>query len=142
VPEFWTTSQFLGLLQPSKLYVHLPLGHVTSALAARWRHVIEELKIARANGARDQEAQKANLLAKYGIEVKFGDNGNTAVLFKSETKTEVDESQNIEAMIKMRAAARSAKDWAESDRIRDELAAMGIAVKDSKDGTTTWEVAR
>jgi cysteinyl-tRNA synthetase len=35
-----------------------------------------------------------------------------------------------------------AKNWAESDRIRDELAAMGIAVKDNKDGTTTWEVAR
>jgi cysteinyl-tRNA synthetase len=41
-----------------------------------------------------------------------------------------------------RIAARAAKNWAESDRIRDELAAMGIAVKDNKDGTTTWEVAR
>ncbi len=29
-----------------------------------------------------------------------------------------------------------------SDRIRDELAAMGIALKDNKDGTTTWEVKR
>ena len=38
--------------------------------------------------------------------------------------------------------ARAAKNWAESDRIRDELAAMGIALKDNKDGTTTWEPAR
>jgi len=30
----------------------------------------------------------------------------------------------------------------ESDRIRDELAAMGVALKDNKDGTTTWEVKR
>jgi cysteinyl-tRNA synthetase len=30
----------------------------------------------------------------------------------------------------------------ESDRIRDELAAMGIALKDNKDGTTTWDVKR
>ena len=48
---------------------------------------------------------------------------------------------NIEALIAERAAARGRKDFKESDRIRDELAAMGIAIKDSKDGTT-WEVAR
>jgi cysteinyl-tRNA synthetase len=42
----------------------------------------------------------------------------------------------------MRRNARASKNWAESDRIRDELAAMGIALKDNKDGTTTWEVAR
>jgi cysteinyl-tRNA synthetase len=47
----------------------------------------------------------------------------------------------IEALIAERAAARGRKDFKESDRIRDELAAMGIAIKDSKDGTT-WEVAR
>ena len=29
-----------------------------------------------------------------------------------------------------------------ADRIRDELAAMGIVLKDNKDGTTTWEVKR
>jgi cysteinyl-tRNA synthetase len=33
------------------------------------------------------------------------------------------------------------KDWKESDRIRDELAARGVVLKDSKDGTT-WEIAR
>ena len=41
-----------------------------------------------------------------------------------------------------RAIVRKAKNWAESDRIRDELAAMGIAIKDNKDGTTSWEVKR
>ena len=34
------------------------------------------------------------------------------------------------------------RDWAESDRIRDELIGMGIALKDNKDGTTSWEVKR
>jgi len=48
---------------------------------------------------------------------------------------------NVEALIAARAAARKAKNFAESDRIRDELAAMGVALKDSKDGTT-WEIAR
>jgi cysteinyl-tRNA synthetase len=48
----------------------------------------------------------------------------------------------VESLITARLAARAAKDWKESDRIRDELAAMGIAIKDNKDGTTSWEVKR
>ena len=37
--------------------------------------------------------------------------------------------------------ARKARNFAEADRIRDELAALGVVLKDSKDGTT-WEMAR
>jgi cysteinyl-tRNA synthetase len=47
----------------------------------------------------------------------------------------------IERLIAARSAARTKKDWKESDRIRDELAKMGVVLKDSKDGTT-WEIAR
>jgi cysteinyl-tRNA synthetase len=50
--------------------------------------------------------------------------------------------QAIIALVEDRLVARHTKNWAESDRIRDELAAMGIAIKDNKDGTTTWEVKR
>ena len=50
--------------------------------------------------------------------------------------------RKIEQWIAARTTARSARNWAESDRIRDELAAMGVKLKDNKDGTTTWEVAR
>jgi cysteinyl-tRNA synthetase len=46
----------------------------------------------------------------------------------------------VEALLEARRAARAAKDWAASDRVRDELLAMGVAVKDGKDGTT-WSVA-
>ncbi len=52
----------------------------------------------------------------------------------------VDEAK-VTGLIDARNAARKAKDFKESDRIRDELAAMGVVLKDSKDGTT-WEVAR
>ncbi len=56
----------------------------------------------------------------------------------------VDESA-VEALIGARLAARKEKNWAESDRIRDELAAMGVQLKDGKDpetgeAVTTWEV--
>jgi cysteinyl-tRNA synthetase len=40
----------------------------------------------------------------------------------------------VESLIAQRAAARAAKDWPASDRIRDELAALGVTVKDGPQG--------
>ena len=59
---------------------------------------------------------------------------------------EVDEAC-VANLISARLGARKRKDFAESDRIRDELAAMGIQLKDSKNKETgeietTWEVKR
>jgi cysteinyl-tRNA synthetase len=48
---------------------------------------------------------------------------------------------SIEALVRERLAARRAKNWAESDRLRTELAQFGVALKDSKDGTT-WEIVK
>lgn len=55
---------------------------------------------------------------------------------------EVRDTGLIEGLIEARLDARKAKNWAESDRLRDELAKMGVAIKDNKDGTTSWEVKR
>ena len=52
----------------------------------------------------------------------------------------VDEAK-VAKLIATRNAARRVKDFQESDRIRDELAKMGVVLKDTKDGTT-WEIAR
>jgi cysteinyl-tRNA synthetase len=49
------------------------------------------------------------------------------------------DNRKLEGLIALREAARKNRNWKESDRIRDELAAMGIALKDNKDGTTNWE---
>jgi len=51
------------------------------------------------------------------------------------------DANRVDSLISARAAARARKDFAESDRIRDELAAMGVVIKDSRDGTS-WEIAR
>jgi cysteinyl-tRNA synthetase len=56
-------------------------------------------------------------------------------------------ASKVEPLIVARLEARKRKDFAESDRIRDELAKMGIALKDTKNKETgeietTWEVAR
>jgi cysteinyl-tRNA synthetase len=47
----------------------------------------------------------------------------------------------IDARVADRVAARKAKNFKESDSIRDELAKMGVLLHDTKDGTT-WEIAR
>ncbi|TLP70307.1 cysteine--tRNA ligase [Pseudomonas nitroreducens] len=51
----------------------------------------------------------------------------------------VDAAQ-VEALIQARLDARAAKNWAESDRIRDELTALGVVLEDGKGGTT-WRLA-
>jgi cysteinyl-tRNA synthetase len=46
-----------------------------------------------------------------------------------------DDAAAIEAAIAARLAARKAKNWAEADRIRDELKAQGIILEDGAGGT-------
>jgi cysteinyl-tRNA synthetase len=50
--------------------------------------------------------------------------------------------EEIDMIVAERSAARAARNWAESDRLRDQLAALGVAIKDNKDGATTWEPKR
>jgi cysteinyl-tRNA synthetase len=59
----------------------------------------------------------------------------------SDPRSMVVDEAAVDVLLKKRAAARARKDFRESDRIRDELAAMGVVIKDSKDGTT-WEIVR
>jgi cysteinyl-tRNA synthetase len=47
----------------------------------------------------------------------------------------------IDERIAARIAARKAKNWAESDRIRDELVKAGVVLEDKPDGTTSWRRA-
>jgi cysteinyl-tRNA synthetase len=46
----------------------------------------------------------------------------------------------VEERVQRRTAARAHKDFQESDRIRDELAALGVTVHDAPSGTT-WAIA-
>ena len=45
----------------------------------------------------------------------------------------------IDLLLEIRATAKANKDWATSDKVRNELAALGFEVKDTKDGAT-WRL--
>ncbi|MDR3127647.1 MAG: cysteine--tRNA ligase [Tannerellaceae bacterium] len=45
----------------------------------------------------------------------------------------------VELLLALRADAKAKKDWATSDRIRDDLAAFGFSIKDTKEGTA-WKL--
>lgn len=58
------------------------------------------------------------------------------VIFFENQKEKVELPAEIQALLDQRSAARAAKNWAESDRLRDAIAAVGWQVKDSKEGQT------
>ena len=60
---------------------------------------------------------------------------------KSQTSKQREEAfgKVVDMVLELRAKAKADKDWATSDKIRDELAAAGFEVKDTKDGVT-WKL--
>ena len=68
--------------------------------------------------------------------------------WKAETQsTAAIDAAKVETLIAARNAARTAKDFAEADRLRDEIVALGVVIMDGKDPATgafvtNWEVKR
>ena len=58
---------------------------------------------------------------------------NSSKYIENEEKIELPE--DVKALLEQRNEARKNKDWAESDRLRDEINKKGYIVKDTKDGS-------
>jgi cysteinyl-tRNA synthetase len=96
-----------------------------------------------AKSAKRNPTSAAELKATLAFMGLYG-NETAAELNPGYAAREVDKGK-VEALVAARLAARRAKDFKESDRIRDELAAMGVTLKDAKDPksgeiVTSWEV--
>jgi cysteinyl-tRNA synthetase len=61
---------------------------------------------------------------------------------RSHPRRVVVNEERVKALIEARAKARAARNFAESDRIRDELADMGVELEDHKGQPTTWKLKR
>jgi cysteinyl-tRNA synthetase len=122
----------------------LGAGPLQRALAEFKEAVGDDLNLARAMAALntaigeipagDARAELAALDAMNSVLGVF--ERNTAL-----TSAATDDlAAKVEVLLERRKTARAAKDWAESDRVRDELTALGVRIKDGPQGTT-WERA-
>jgi cysteinyl-tRNA synthetase len=82
--------------------------------------------------------------------------GETLLLLQTQMKTYVEDILGLQAeslaeedklkgvmnvLIDLRKEARAKRDWATSDKIRNQLAGIGIQLKDEKDGNVSWSVS-
>ncbi|PPC81295.1 MAG: cysteine--tRNA ligase [Hyphomicrobium sp.] len=153
--DFLANARFLGfknLHRPGFFHPHI-MGNVFESGPQpnlQDQRLFLQYRSAIANG--DVSLAETSLQATRlrGFRLKINEEGVVFVgnLTSAEfSDLQIETNREINSRIARRSAARKAKDFKESDRIRDELAAMGIALKDTKNKDTgeietTWEVMR
>jgi cysteinyl-tRNA synthetase len=140
--EFAAACKFLGfrkLDKPGLFRVGVSALNVGRQNFFKHSESVEKLRAAIANDA--SEATKSELLSSIrsdGLDVQIEKNG-ALTLVRSDPEAD---REKVDQLVADRAGARARKDWRESDRIRDELAKLGVELEDHKDGTTTWKLKR
>ncbi len=140
------TLQWLGIIRPHLLGIYhngVISLNMDPIHAMEWRPKLLDVRATAANNSISQARVLAHMLSsdEYRIEVRDEDGGVWIVGPEKITRDE------IEILVEQRLAFIRNKNWAEADRIRDELLAQGIQLKDGKDPATgervtTWEVKR
>ena len=102
------------------------------ALAAVY-DLVKQINQARSDGANYEQLTQAQAV--------FIELTNTLGLVLEEESTSTTSADIfIDLLVRIRRDLRTEKNWAMSDKIRDELKALGVQLEDSKDGTTwSWE---
>ena len=139
--DFWRAASSSTVSpKPSKLVEQGLLDDLnTSEVVAELHAIRKQISM---NGEGPRAIELAENLEFLGISLSsFGE------WLKAQNRSVLSQTGKIEDLVNARLAARKAKNWAESDRIRDELLAMGIQIKDVKDPATgelktDWEVRR
>ncbi|MGP0060192.1 MAG: cysteine--tRNA ligase [Beijerinckiaceae bacterium] len=131
---------FLGILKPSDIRYYSMFHGVQSDVKDREQalQLATDYQFARSNGDILFASSIMSDMNKMGLQIL--ENEPSSIVISTGLEKQ-DFEEVVRAQITLRNAARERKDWEESDRIRDELAKMGVVLKDTKDGTT-WEIAR
>ncbi|RBP26002.1 cysteinyl-tRNA synthetase [Marinobacter pelagius] len=106
----------------------------TAGAIAVLHGVANEINQYRRDGHEEEAKKSASVLVRLGAVLGLLQQDPEA-FFQADTGGELT-AEEIESLIQARADARKAKNFAEADRIRDELAEKGIILDDSREGTT------
>jgi cysteinyl-tRNA synthetase len=112
----------------------------TPGALAVMQGVARELNTAKAAQRREEAAAAAYTLRRMGAILGLLQQDPATYLQRGMGASAMSTDQ-VEMMIEARRAARAAKNFAESDRIRDELLAAGILLEDKGGGNTGWRRA-
>jgi cysteinyl-tRNA synthetase len=136
------SCEFLGLFEPKTIGAYETGVGGTNLGADRifaLHDAATALRVAYINQDTQRQIEIEKLIAAQGVGADISYYGHLS--FNPLKDVSPFEGGAIQRLIAARNAARAAKNFAESDRIRDELLAKGIVLKDGPQGTT-WEVKR
>ena len=102
--------------------------------------VARDLNSAKASGRSKEAADGAATLRALGGMLGLLQQDPVAFSKRGAGAAVLDDSA-IDALVAARRAARVAKNYAEGDRIRDQLAAAGVVIEDKPGGVTRWRRA-
>ena len=121
-----------------------PLARIAQARGAFWAAMADDLNTPEALAAlftliSDLNAQDDHVaLTREERDAALAFLDETDAIFAAWPHEEASLDAEVETLIEARRAAKAAKQWAEADRVRDQLKALGIVLEDRKDGTTGW----
>jgi len=124
-----------------------PVARVEKARTAFWEAMADDLNTPEALAAlftlvSDLNAQDDRIaLSREERDAVLAFMDETHAIFQGWPHEEAHLDAEVEELIEQRKAAKAAKNWAESDRVRDLLKSMGILLEDRKDGTVGWKRA-
>ena len=117
-----------------KAFIEAMDDDFNSALAMAAIHeLVKQINQARTDGASDEQLATAQAV--------FNElTGTLGLTLEEEAGAETSADAFIDLLVSLRRDLRAEKNWAMSDKIRDELKKLGVLLEDSKDGTSwSWE---
>jgi cysteinyl-tRNA synthetase len=132
---------FMGVIKHSDILYYSTFHGVESDVEDKSKamRIAVDYEMARANGDVRFASELERSLSDAGLKIIENEPSSLVVSKGGNPQAFGD---MVKIRIDARNAARKAKDFKEADRIRDELSAMGVRIRDNPDGTSTPDDAR